>query len=159
MRLKYLVILVFIFGCVKNEINISNEVLSNHLKMQNSINDSLLAKKGIRGFGGKVFCSHRLLGGNENELFITFVCQEYYEKNTDSLIEGSGIYSSGVIKYDDLLILDIETPRDGGIYSADIQQLFPNKIADKIFDPKFMSENYFKIKKELDSIQMTSKNY
>lgn len=127
--------------------------------MQNSINETLLANKAIRGFNGKVLCSHRLLGGNENELFITFVCQEYYEKNTDSIYEGSGIYSSGIIKYDDLLIIDIITPRDGGIYSADIQKLFPNKIADKILDSKFMAEDYITIKKELDSIQLTYKNY
>ncbi len=148
---KYLMITIFLLGCDNKEHKISDDILSAHLLLEEQINDFLLKNESISSFGGEVYCRHKLIGGSDNEFYIVFHCQEYYQIIADSIFEGTSIRSLAVVKWENSEIRQILKSRDGGAFRKDIENMFPRKIALQILDNR--SNLYIDIMDEMKALR------
>jgi len=82
-------------------------------------------------FGGKVFSAYKLLGRETGKLYIWAIIQEYYKK--DGILEtGTGWSVPLVLNLAESggneKISSHISPRDGSLYSKDIEKLFPRNL-------------------------------
>jgi hypothetical protein len=99
----------------------------------------LVAKIGVVGFGGKVFCAHKVLAleesGDDVKEYVYVLCQEYYESGAE-LKKGTGLKLPVALDIQKQAgayrVLSHQVPRDAG-YKKEIERLFPQKTHDEIF--------------------------
>jgi len=105
------------------------------IKLSQSNNDSIekyLYNKVIKpSFGGKVFSSYKVLGTEENKIYVWAYLQEYF-KQEGKITKGTG-WSVPLIlnvdwQQDQINIINYEAPRDGDYYAEDIRKYFPKAI-------------------------------
>jgi hypothetical protein len=73
---------------------------------------------------GKSFCDYETLRGTGNKLYLTILCEEFYLKD-GKIYEGSGTAGPAKITKEDGQIAGIWRPRDGSLYTPDMQANFP----------------------------------
>lgn len=89
-------------------------------------------------FGGKAFCSYNTFGeqrvGRLIEVYMEAGCQEYYVKN-GKLVAGTGEGGPKVLyinySVDGYVILYLNQPGDGSLYTKDLTRMFPAEMYDK----------------------------
>lgn len=120
---------IFSFGCSdKGQDN--NSFVDEKLKEQ--INNYLIDKEGIVGFGGEVFCDHILIGKEGDEYYIIYNCQEYYQVDDTQILKGTGTKIPAVLSKENGAIISIRKPRDGSAFTNDVNNLFPKKLVSKL---------------------------
>lgn len=127
-------------GCIykHDELSDQQKQLDNSLK--NLTQNFLIENISKVGFGGKAFCAYKTLdvdkeNSNVSE-YVVAVCQEYFLQD-GVLKKGTG-YSVPVaiyIKYQNggYSVIDYKVPRDGSMYSYDVEHIFPQKTHEQIF--------------------------
>ncbi len=117
---------------------------------------------------GKVFCSHKYYGFEEDRntdrlrVYLYAHCEEYFLKGS-AVVLGSGISHPVVLNFsfDDSTaeFLDIEVPQTGLKYADSVEKMFPEKYIRQVLEdtgaitispsPKTQAENYYKGKLEV----------
>ncbi len=133
-QIFYYILLLFLVGCSNNKQNESESKLYANEGLLEEINNYLIKNEGISGYGGEVFCDHKLIGRKENKYYIIFYCQEYYLLDTTEILKGTGLKSPAVILYKDNEIKGLGKPRDGAAFSVDIDSLFPSEFIKDLKD-------------------------
>jgi predicted heme/steroid binding protein len=114
------------------------------------------------GFGGKAFCAYRTLDLNQENSniseYVLAVCQEYFLQ--DGVVKKGTGHNAPVaiyIKYQNGIynVADYKVPRDGTMYSYDVEHNFPQKTHEQIFragtDPALSDEVEKEAKAYFDS--------
>lgn len=99
---------------------IKNEYLATHLQEEQ--------------FGGKSFCAHSVMAGDENKEYVWVVCTEFSIEN-GILKEKSGISAPIAITIQTFpggySIVSHQFPGDGNLYSRDLKIIFPKYITER----------------------------
>jgi hypothetical protein len=91
----------------------------------------------ITSRGGRVYCSYTLLGVEGERAFLEPVCEELLLVGPNSLESGSGRGTPVALKLDTIRGMRItghEAPRDGDLYSRDVERIFPAPTARRIME-------------------------
>ena len=101
-------------------------------ELKDTTNNYLVEIIARPGFGGRMFCTHKVLDidakdGIVNEYLYAY-CQEYYPK-TDGIAKGTGMGFPVALQFKKQIpgyqVVNHQKPRDGGQYSHDVERIFP----------------------------------
>ena len=93
-------------------------------------------------------CEWELLGQTRNEVYVWAICQEADSSNGAAMSAPAVIYLSENNGFE-----QVEVPRDGSLYSIDIQKMFPKDLQEKI-----LSNSIDSLQEMWRHIQMRRKN-
>lgn len=123
----YLLISLTLLGCQKVEITKNEKLI---------LLEDLKSKLIQPAFGGKIYGDLTILKKTANEIYVWTILQEYYFIN-NKYEEGTGIsvpvkinIKNWPIKSEN--IESVQKPRDGSLYSEDINKLFPKELHEEI---------------------------
>lgn len=149
-KLPLIFILITIYplvGC-RNSYELTNQQkqLANTLK--DATQKYVVDNWGESSFGGKAFCAYQVLdietideGKYINE-YLWATCQEYYLKD-DKLETGTGISLPVALSIEldnTYKVKNHKVPRDGSMYSYDVEHIFPKRTQDEIFAHEIPNE-------------------
>jgi len=135
-----LIVVAALIGCRSSQPELTDEQKQLADDLKDVTKEYLADKVGIVGFGGKVYCAHKVLdvemsGEIVNE-YVYAVCQEYYPRNGElQQGTGTGMPVALLIKKQDTTyqVISHRIPGDGARYASDVERIFPKRIHDAIF--------------------------
>lgn len=144
LRIDLFVILLIInmlTGCMRKYERDDGRQAQMEGQLRNLTQTFLVEKISKIGFGGRAFCAYKTLditksdNSNVNE-YIFAACQEYYPED-GVLKKGTGCSMPIAIYIENqkgtYKIIDYKLPRNGSMYSYDVEHIFPKKTHEQIF--------------------------
>ncbi len=134
-----LVVVAAVIGCRSSQPELTDEQKQLADVLKDVTKKYLVANIGIVGFGGKVFCAHKVLdvevsGEMVNE-YVWALCQEYLPRNGKvQQGTGTGMPVALLIKRQGSTyqVVSHRNPGEGSLYASDVERIFPKKIHEAI---------------------------
>jgi hypothetical protein len=102
-----------------------------------NVNAYLEQHLGFTSRGGQMRCAYVPLGNDADRVFVNTACMEFVRAG-DTLATGSGrggpVALRVAIVGDSAAIVGHEVSQDGGGYSESVRRIFPEEVAERIFD-------------------------